>query len=294
MKHICERCGKEHDGAFGSGRFCSNKCAHSYSTYNEKDKKSLKEARCISCGKTIYINKRASTKNCKCDECKNTNRCQICGKINCEDKFCKKHNIQQFKGLIKYFGYDEKLLGTDEVEEEFERIRNLLYKLYWEEHKSSIEICKMFNHHNPSNLLKIFTYLDIPLKTVRESIKESYEEGRSELPINVASSYKCGYHKTWDNKEVYLRSSYEYDYAKKLDDERTNYEVESLRIRYYDSQMKEYRCAIPDFYLPDSNMIVEIKSRYTLDIQNMKDKMKEYKKLGYDFMLICDHEEMMI
>lgn len=25
---ICERCGKEHDGSFGSGRFCSNVCAY--------------------------------------------------------------------------------------------------------------------------------------------------------------------------------------------------------------------------------------------------------------------------
>lgn len=27
--HICENCGKEHDGTYGSGRFCCNWCAHS-------------------------------------------------------------------------------------------------------------------------------------------------------------------------------------------------------------------------------------------------------------------------
>ena len=26
---ICEKCGKEHDGTFGSGRFCSRSCANS-------------------------------------------------------------------------------------------------------------------------------------------------------------------------------------------------------------------------------------------------------------------------
>jgi hypothetical protein len=26
---ICEKCGKEHDGSFGSGRFCSKSCANS-------------------------------------------------------------------------------------------------------------------------------------------------------------------------------------------------------------------------------------------------------------------------
>ena len=30
MKHICENCGNEHDGSYGSGRFCSNHCRHVY------------------------------------------------------------------------------------------------------------------------------------------------------------------------------------------------------------------------------------------------------------------------
>lgn len=38
-------------------------------------------------------------------------------------------------------------------------------------------------------------------------------------------------------------------------------------------------------------MIVEIKSDYTLDIQEMKDKVKAYKNLGYDFKLILNHKE---
>ena len=25
---ICEKCGKEHDGTYGTGRFCSKGCAH--------------------------------------------------------------------------------------------------------------------------------------------------------------------------------------------------------------------------------------------------------------------------
>lgn len=42
---ICERCGKEHDGSFGTGRFCSRSCAntrvHSKET-KEKTSKTLK------------------------------------------------------------------------------------------------------------------------------------------------------------------------------------------------------------------------------------------------------------
>ena len=41
-------------------------------------------------------------------------------------------------------------------------------------------------------------------------------------------------------------------------------------------------------------MIVEIKSSWTLDEQQMKDKMKEYKKLGYNCKLICNHKELIL
>ena len=32
----CENCGKDHNGYYGSGRFCSNKCARSYSTKTKR------------------------------------------------------------------------------------------------------------------------------------------------------------------------------------------------------------------------------------------------------------------
>lgn len=33
----CEKCSEEHDGSYGSGRFCGVKCAKSFSTYNKRD-----------------------------------------------------------------------------------------------------------------------------------------------------------------------------------------------------------------------------------------------------------------
>lgn len=36
---ICERCGKEHDGSFGSGRFCSRKCANTRELSSSTKKK---------------------------------------------------------------------------------------------------------------------------------------------------------------------------------------------------------------------------------------------------------------
>lgn len=37
----CENCKSEHDGTYGSGRFCSTKCARGFST-KAKRKKSMK------------------------------------------------------------------------------------------------------------------------------------------------------------------------------------------------------------------------------------------------------------
>lgn len=35
--HICEHCGKDHDGSYGSGRFCSEHCAKSYGVKHTHD-----------------------------------------------------------------------------------------------------------------------------------------------------------------------------------------------------------------------------------------------------------------
>ena len=293
---ICENCGKEHDGSYGSGRFCCKECAKSFST--KKDNSSLlKEAKCISCGKTIYINKRSSLKTCKCEECKTLiqKKCSICGREHigstCPNEFCNKHNIRQIYSLIKYFGFDKNKLGTTEVEKEFLRIRELLYDLYWNKRMSAKEIEEKFNYPIGSNLVgKIFNYLEIPHKGIKYTINELIELNKVSFP-KFANQYKANWHTTWNGKEVFLRSSYEFDYAYYLDFNKIDYDVESLRIKYFDSLTNEYKCAIPDFYLPETNTIVEIKCNYSLNLQNMKDKVKSYKELGYNFKLILEHKD---
>lgn len=298
---ICKNCGKEHDGSYGSGKFCSVKCARSYATKN--DIKKLKEAKCIDCGKIIYINKRASINKCKCNECKNHKYmiCSICGNTydqktthGCTNNFCKQHNLQQINTLIKYFGFDKSKLGTIYVENEYNRIRNILYDLYWNKEKSFSDIAKLFNYDsNPGNLTKFFKKLNIPRRKFSQSSSLTHLNGKQDNK-ECKNQYHQQWHTTWNNKEVYLRSSFELDYAKELDEYKIDYEVECFHIKYWNSQKQEYRCAIPDFYIPKDNMIVEIKSSWTLDKQNMKDKMKAYKELGYNFKLICDHKEIEI
>lgn len=61
---ICEYCGKEHDGAFGSGRFCSKHCSIAFS--NTKRKVSEETKRKISNSLAKY---------------KKARYCKFCGKI---------------------------------------------------------------------------------------------------------------------------------------------------------------------------------------------------------------------
>jgi hypothetical protein len=89
-----------------------------------------------------------------------------------------------------------------------------------------------------------------------------------------------------------MRSINEIKYAEELDSMNVLYEYESLKIKYFDTQKNDYRYAIPDFYLPDTNTIVEIKSSFTLDVINMIDRQKEFLNLGYNFKLIFDFKEM--
>jgi len=73
---ICENCSSNHDGSYGSGRFCSVKCARGFSTkhnreeINKKVSKTLtkgvwvpREKQCLYCGNTL---KKSSKLFCSC------------------------------------------------------------------------------------------------------------------------------------------------------------------------------------------------------------------------------------
>lgn len=138
----------------------------------------------------------------------------------------------------------------------------------------------------------VFRFLKIESKSHSYTTKENIMMNRLKLMENHNTQYKNGHHIAWDNKDIYYRSSYELDFALKLDKQKILYEVESLRIEYYDSQKNKNRIAIPDFYLPETNTIVEIKSSWTLDVINMLDKVKVYEDNGYNFKLILEHKDV--
>lgn len=287
----CELCNKEHDGLYGSGRFCSKECSRSFSTKNDNTKLT-KIATCVSCGKEIEVNKRLDLSRAKCSECKRIKKlgkCKICGndKKSCKrPDICKKHRI--FPTLIKYFGFDSSKIGSIEVYEEFERIKTILLEEYWIERLSLDDINIKYNYYgNLRNLSKILESIDVKRRCLSDANINSYLKNKQN--IKTSFIYKQGWHTTWNNKQVYYRSSYELDYCIELDSKQIDYEMEYLRILYWDSQKLTQRVAIPDFYIPSENKIVEIKSNWTYDEQNMKDKIKAYKQHGYIVDVILEH-----
>lgn len=220
------------------------------------------------------------------------NTCKICGALRgeCKDSYvCSKYRL--FNGLIK-FGFNINTKGTEKIIDEFYRVRNIIEKFYLLNGSNNDKLIETFNYYGgPSNFHKILKTLDIQTRNLSEGQIFSLESG-NRIDMPQVNSYHDEYHKTWDNNIVYLRSSYETDYANILDDNKIHYEVESLKIKYFDTQLNKERIAIPDFYIRDKNLIVEIKSNFTLDIQNMKDKVISYKNNGYDFKLILEHKEV--
>lgn len=109
--------------------------------------------------------------------------------------------------------------------------------------------------------------------------------------INIKNdNYKNEWHNTWNGKRYYLRSSYETQFANILDEKQIDYEVERIRVPYFDTAKKTKRIAVSDFYIPDENLIIEIKSLHTFEKQNMIDRTKEYIKQGYKFKLLMDFD----
>lgn len=118
---ICKNCLKAHKGVYGSGRFCSSKCAHSYST--KKDKKQKKEAICKTCKTNILVGKR-SRKDVYCKKClkergnKFSRICKYCNQKytthSKNSKYCSNkcsRSCETFKSKMRNYAVKNKLGG---------------------------------------------------------------------------------------------------------------------------------------------------------------------------------------
>ena len=185
--------------------------------------------------------------------------------------------------LIKLgFNYD------NIAETEFLKIQSMLYTEYHIKCESMLTLMKQFSIPSSRTMDIIFRLFDIEARSFSESQSNAITTNRVVMPSNT--KFKHIFHTAWFGETFCLRSSYEEDYAKLLDQLQTKYFVEHLRIKYFNSNQQRYRIAIPDFYLPETNTIVEVKSTYWLDENEMRDKKEAYIALGYKFKLNLEHQ----
>jgi hypothetical protein len=176
---------------------------------------------------------------------------------------------------LSRIGYD----FDEPIQEEFFRVQGMLFNMYHIRQESMLSMMKIFNIPSPRTMTILFDHFDIESKSLEEAGYQSYDQHRGNIPSGHV--YKSTTHTTWEGKKVYLRSSYEINYALLLDNEKVSYDVECVRLKYFDTQLNRHRIAIPDFFLPSANTIVEVKSQYFLDVINMKDKFKSYQEYGF-------------
>jgi len=202
--------------------------------------------------------------------------CKYCGREIVEEKHYKA--CPECKNYLKLPLYRKLGLETGSLKERYEKSLEILKDLYFNQKLSSLDIWKRTGV-NFRTMRDLFQENGLHTRNFSEGALTAIAEGRLHLGSNT--KYKHGWHTTWEGIQVYYRSSYELKFAKKLDSEKIPYRMEFLKIKYWDTEKNTERTAIPDFYLPDTKEIVEVKSSYTYKKQEMKDKFSSYRKLGY-------------
>lgn len=258
-------------------KFCSHSCSAKYSNSNRKHSEETKNKISV---KLTKPNKKRKKK------------CTKCGSYKCDNIEVCNHTVQWFKG-IEPFGFNINTLGTKEIYCEFYRIKDLLNKEYHDNGLSPKDIKIKYDYNKShENILHILKSYNIKTRNLSESETNAYLKGKIRTVFDNKSKYQFnhGWHETWDNKKIYYRSSYELMFAKELDDKKIYYEVEFFRLKYWDTIKKKYRVAIPDFYIPSENKIVEVKSKVTFNKQNLIDKFNEYQKIGFNVLLYYEND----
>lgn len=267
----CLNCGKE----IPEGRkFCSRSCSASYNNVRRERKPWTEEQR-----KAITGLKRTHKRVQQV--------CAFCGKPLGREVWEERRAglCSDCKPYYKVNLYTKLGLQEGSLKSRYEKALKILAQMYFEDRMSLPEIEEKTGV-NVSTVRKLLTGEVGSLRSRANSQEERILQGKAKIRINP--EYKHGWYETWEGKKVFYRSSWELEYMLQLDEQKIRYDVEDLRIQYFDSQEKKKRVAIPDFHLLESNEIVEIKSTWTFNEQNMKDKFQAYRKAGYSPILILD------
>lgn len=195
---ICENCGCEHGGSYGSGRFCSRSCANTRKHSNETKQK-------ISKSLYTYVKKNIKVKTNICKVCKKEYRVNKkifpgCTKTVCSTQ-CREYYITHYKEFLS----DEILqklseAGRTSVKRQANSRRSLNEKYFYElcltKFKNVKHNVSMFNGWDADIIiedLKIAVLWNGKWHYEKIKSKHSVEQVQNRDKIKIKNIKNCGY-----------------------------------------------------------------------------------------------------
>ena len=160
----CEKCGNSHDGSYGSGRFCNNKCARSFSTKSKR----------IEINKKVSESLKGRSQNLPTPSWKKMQgTCKLC-----KDFFFPKKRNQLFCNVLcaRRFNVKKAKKGSEKIsKEKWSKINKKSYfegknrigggKTQWIEYKNikvqgtfELRTCKILDKWKQQNKIKNWEY----------------------------------------------------------------------------------------------------------------------------------------
>ena len=257
--YICENCRKEHEGSYGSGRFCSKSCCSSYclslGRHNPRPNRKFKGKGGWKCP---YCNEVFESRRKLQDHQKETNHKTERNKI---------YSIPSENPICPFCGEEHKL----------KHAMTLHQRLCKKNPNQDLNLLnKLSKIHKESN-----NKTETKSKLSELAINNNFWKYRAENPILYESKF---------NGTIKLDSEWELIVAKRLDELNVNWYRPKIRIPYIDNQGYE-KGYFPDFYVENYKCFVEVKAPYIAKRQNKNGKI-DYLKSHYDFIFWIEDEEL--
>jgi hypothetical protein len=212
---------------------------------------------------------------------------QTTNKNYCVDYIFQRKDIMK-EGMLEKYGVEHAICSIEILD----RMKEGLLEKYGVDNVSKLDLVK--KKKEDKSIEKYGTKCVLQAEEVKNKIKETnlkkygveyIMQNRELFEKSIMTSYKFG---TYKSTGLYYQASYELDFLNKYYDKliienghSINYIMNGDNLVYHS-----------DFYLPDFNLIIEIKSKYTYEKELHKNLLKrEYSiKSGYNFLFVIDKE----
>lgn len=263
---ICEYCHCEHDGSFGSGRFCSRRCSARFNGSKSNKRGKLTGHRAYNHPSTSIM-----------DEPK---KCQ----------YCEKQISGTRQKYMNHVRWCEKNPKRKQYIEKLKYVRDSTRKGVPSWNKGLTKETSPSIKRGAERLKKKYNDGELKGSWIGRHHTEKTKERLSELGRNNPYQRKCKKTLPYIRKDgsvVNLDSSYERYVAKFLDDNNVEW-IRPPALKWIDRNGKSHNY-FPDFYLPQIDIYLDPKNSYCFKVQYEK---IEYIRTHYDNVIFIPGEKL--